>query len=244
MVQSDILSFRHFLPFNILSFGILAHSTFCTFGVCYFDILSVNRLCLLLSLLHSSGLWTLPAACPCYAPPWPVPLCSSWPVRTLSAACLSLLLIFCPCRNSATSQSYSTPFWLVRKYLQLVFYFSSLDRTLPEVYSTLCSLLAFPNSACSLSCSPPSLLVRTLPEESSLTTPYGPFWTLAAACTVLHRWALSPISVISDIGLSLISELPISDWESGVRHYIGYRNKLLSNTWYPTSQCILSDTVA
>jgi hypothetical protein len=27
-----------------------------------------------------------------------------------------------------------------------------------------------------------------------------------------HRWALTPISVISDIGLSLISELPISDW--------------------------------
>ncbi len=26
-----------------------------------------------------------------------------------------------------------------------------------------------------------------------------------------HRWALSPISVISDIGLSLISESPISD---------------------------------
>jgi hypothetical protein len=26
-----------------------------------------------------------------------------------------------------------------------------------------------------------------------------------------HRWALSPISVISDIGLSLISERPISD---------------------------------
>ncbi len=26
-----------------------------------------------------------------------------------------------------------------------------------------------------------------------------------------HRWALSPISVISDIGLSLISEFPISD---------------------------------
>jgi hypothetical protein len=26
-----------------------------------------------------------------------------------------------------------------------------------------------------------------------------------------HRWALSPISVISDIGLSLISELLISD---------------------------------
>jgi hypothetical protein len=25
------------------------------------------------------------------------------------------------------------------------------------------------------------------------------------------RWALSPLSVISDIGLSLISELPISD---------------------------------
>ncbi len=29
--------------------------------------------------------------------------------------------------------------------------------------------------------------------------------------TSLHRWALSLISVISDIGLSLISELPISD---------------------------------
>ncbi len=26
-----------------------------------------------------------------------------------------------------------------------------------------------------------------------------------------HKWAVSPISVISDIGLSLISELPISD---------------------------------
>ncbi len=25
-----------------------------------------------------------------------------------------------------------------------------------------------------------------------------------------HRWALTPISVISDIGLSLISDLPIS----------------------------------
>ncbi len=31
-----------------------------------------------------------------------------------------------------------------------------------------------------------------------------------------HRWALSPISVISDIRLSLISELPISDCESRV----------------------------
>jgi hypothetical protein len=29
--------------------------------------------------------------------------------------------------------------------------------------------------------------------------------------TFRHRWALSPISVISDIGLSLISELPISE---------------------------------
>ncbi len=27
----------------------------------------------------------------------------------------------------------------------------------------------------------------------------------------IHRWALTPISVISDFGLSLISELPISD---------------------------------
>jgi hypothetical protein len=35
--------------------------------------------------------------------------------------------------------------------------------------------------------------------------------------------------MISDIGLSLISELPILEWESGVRHYIGYRNKVLSD---------------
>ncbi len=53
-----------------------------------------------------------------------------------------------------------------------------------------------------------------------------------------HRWALSPISVISDIGLSLISELPISDWESGVRHYIGYWNKILSDILYPTPNLI------
>ncbi len=44
-----------------------------------------------------------------------------------------------------------------------------------------------------------------------------------------HRWELSLISMICDIGLSLISELPMSDWESGVRHYIGYRNKVLSH---------------
>ncbi len=43
-----------------------------------------------------------------------------------------------------------------------------------------------------------------------------------------HRWVLSPISVISDIGLSLISELPISDWESGVRHYIRYRTNFFT----------------
>jgi hypothetical protein len=60
----------------------------------------------------------------------------------------------------------------------------------------------------------------------------------------IHRWALSPISVISDIGLSLISELPISDWESGVRHYIGYRNKVLSDIRYPTSHSTQRVTVA
>jgi hypothetical protein len=64
------------------------------------------------------------------------------------------------------------------------------------------------------------------------------------AAPYMHRWALSPISVISDIGLSLISELPISDWESGVRHYIGYRNKVLSDIWYPTSHSTQTVTVA
>jgi hypothetical protein len=48
-----------------------------------------------------------------------------------------------------------------------------------------------------------------------------------------HRWALSPISVISDIGLSLISELPLSDWESRVRLYIGYRNEVFSDIRHP-----------
>jgi hypothetical protein len=37
-----------------------------------------------------------------------------------------------------------------------------------------------------------------------------------------HSWALTPISVISDNGLSLISKLPIWTVESGVPHYIGY----------------------
>jgi hypothetical protein len=49
LITFDILSVRHFVPFDILSFGILSHSTFCrstfcTFGVCYVDILSVNRI--------------------------------------------------------------------------------------------------------------------------------------------------------------------------------------------------------
>jgi hypothetical protein len=55
----------------------------------------------------------------------------------------------------------------------------------------------------------------------------------------MYRWALNPISVISDIGLSLIS-----DWESGVRHYIEYRNKVLSDIQYPTSLSRQTVTVA
>jgi hypothetical protein len=53
-------------------------------------------------------------------------------------------------------------------------------------------------------------------------------WGLSALCHVnvkIIGWALSPISVISDIGLRLISEPE----ESEVRHYIGYRNKHLSS---------------
>ncbi len=69
------------------------------------------------------------------------------------------------------------------------------------------------------------------------------FW-VRTPCTNKHRWALSPISVISDIGLSLKSELPISDWESGVWHYIGYRNKVLSDILYPTSFNIQTVSVA
>jgi hypothetical protein len=46
----------------------------------------------------------------------------------------------------------------------------------------------------------------------------------------LHRWALSPISVISDIGLSLKS-----DWKSGVWHNIAYWNTVLYDIRYPIS---------
>jgi hypothetical protein len=38
-----------------------------------------------------------------------------------------------------------------------------------------------------------------------------PQWWPRSGCTFCHRWALSPISVISYIGLSLISERLISD---------------------------------
>jgi hypothetical protein len=58
---------------------------------------------------------------------------------------------------------------------------------------------------------------------------YGGGWSSRCCRNManVHRWALSPISMISDIGLSLISGLPISDLESGVRYYIGYRNKVV-----------------
>ncbi len=47
-VPLDILSVRHFVSFDILAFGIVSNSTFCRstfcpFGVCDFDILSVNH---------------------------------------------------------------------------------------------------------------------------------------------------------------------------------------------------------
>ncbi len=38
--------------------------------------------------------------------------------------------------------------------------------------------------------------------------------SLPLTVTRYNRWALSPISVISDIGLSLILERPISDWRA------------------------------
>jgi hypothetical protein len=58
--------------------------------------------------------------------------------------------------------------------------------------------------------------------------------TLKLSIAVRHRWALSPISVISYIGLSLISEPLILDRESEVRHYVGYQNKVLSDICYLT----------
>ncbi len=47
--------------------------------------------------------------------------------------------------------------------------------------------------------------------------------------TYLHRWALTPIPVISDIGLSLISERPISDWSAQSPTLYRILNKVLSN---------------
>ncbi len=49
----------------------------------------------------------------------------------------------------------------------------------------------------------------------------------------MHRWALTPISVISDIGLSLISELPISDWRK--RSPTLYRESEKTFIRYPIS---------
>ncbi len=58
--------------------------------------------------------------------------------------------------------------------------------------------------------------------------------------TYSHRWALSPISLIIDIGLSLISDWA---WYRNVRyrtevrivrHYIGYLKKVMSDIRYPT----------
>ncbi len=59
-----------------------------------------------------------------------------------------------------------------------------------------------------------------------------------------HRWALTPISMISDIGLSLISELLISDWRERSPTLFWYRNKLLSYILYPTSSVSSISTVA
>jgi hypothetical protein len=42
-----------------------------------------------------------------------------------------------------------------------------------------------------------------------------------------HRWPLSPISVTSDIGLSLISEYPTSDREISELSFIGYPTSIL-----------------
>ncbi len=49
-----------------------------------------------------------------------------------------------------------------------------------------------------------------------------------------HRWALTPISMISDIGLSLILELPISDWRE--RSPTLYWISEITFIRYPTSK--------
>ncbi len=43
-VSFDVISVRQFVPFDVLSHSTFCRSTFCPFGVCDFDILSVNRL--------------------------------------------------------------------------------------------------------------------------------------------------------------------------------------------------------
>ncbi len=61
---------------------------------------------------------------------------------------------------------------------------------------------------------------------------------LRGEITFKHRWALSPITVISYIGLSQISELPISDGESGVLHFIDIGIKFYSISDIPFKQTV------
>jgi hypothetical protein len=55
---------------------------------------------------------------------------------------------------------------------------------------------------------------------------------------VITRRALSPISVIKDIGLSLIRNLRYRNAEGTVRHYVGYGIELFADIRYPTFKSV------
>jgi hypothetical protein len=96
---------------------------------------------------------------------------------------------------------------------------SSLLGSISKLSYSWASSTILPADACSISSW--SLLWCMYPDSSrkliqvqgvmaSLLSLFQPYLLK----TGFHRWALSPISVISDIGLSLISERPISDWRA------------------------------
>jgi hypothetical protein len=97
-------------------------------------------------------------------------------------------------------------------------------------YTDSYSVLMYYREIVFISCSTMHNGTRTLVLWARCLTQNMPI----AMVPINHRWTLTPISVISDIGLSLISELRISDWRERSPTLYQYRNKLLSDISYPT----------
>ncbi len=70
------------------------------------------------------------------------------------------------------------------------------------------------------------------PASRTVVTPFYTYKVAAVAACLLHRWALSSISVISDIGLSLISEFRYrtEEAESDIKPYSGHSSLVLQRS--------------